>query len=120
MALGFATNGLTLGGDFSLTPAGQGPQLVPAVLEALARVQMKPASSLTEFMQQAVIPVRGISCLCFACEDSPEWARTRRLYRQKHIPLALFVHQFDDVPQAIQKTGALRLRDLLTDGKELS
>lgn len=120
MALGFTTNGITLGGDFSSTPAGQGPQQVPAVLEALARVQMKPGNALTEFMQQAVIPLRGISCLCFACEDSPEWAHMRRLCRQKHIPLTLFVHQFADAAPAIQKTGALLLEDLLTDGKELS
>ena len=116
MALGFATNGTTLGGDFSLTPTGQGPQQVPAVLEALARVQMQPEKTLAEIMQQSVIPVRGISCLCFACENSPELNRMGRQCRQKHIPLTLFVHQFDGgSPVVGQKAamGALLIEGLL-------
>jgi hypothetical protein len=93
MALGFATNGTTLGGEFSLTPTGQGPQQVPAVLEALARLQMRSSASLIEIIQQAVMPVHGISCLCFAYENAPVLEQTRLLCRQKHIPLTLFVHQ---------------------------
>ena len=117
MALGFATNGSTLGGDFSLAPTGQGPRQVPAVLEALARVEMKPGKSLTETMQQAVIPMRGISCICFAYDVSSELEHMHCLCRQKHIPLSLFVHQFHDPPQANQKIAAadaLPIEDLLT------
>jgi len=120
MALGFATNGTTLGNDFSLAPTGQGPQQVPAVLEALARVQMKPGKSLTETMQQAVIPVRGTSCICFACDVSLELEHMHCLCRQKHIPLTLFVHQFHDPSQAIDKNAAkdaLPIKDLLTAGE---
>jgi len=123
MALGFATNGTTLGYDLSLTTIGQGPQQVPAVLEALARVQMKSRTSLTEIMQQAVIPVRGISCLCFACEDSPELTRMRLLCLQKHIPLTLFVHQRDGGSQTIETNAtadALLIEDQLATGKVLS
>ena len=93
MALGFATNGTTLGGEFSLTPTGQGPQQVSVVLEALARLQMRSSASLIEIIQQAVVPVHGISCLCFAYENALELEQTRLLCRQKHIPLMLFVHQ---------------------------
>ena len=96
MALGFATNGTTAGGDFSMTPTGQGPQQVPAVLEALARVQMKPGKTLAQTMHQAVLAVRGVSCICFACENTLELNDMRRACRQKQIPLGMFVLQQHD------------------------
>ena len=86
LAIGFATNGTTIGGDFSLTPTGQGPQQVPAVLEALARVQMNPGKSLAHTMQQAVLPVRGISCICFACENTMELNHMRQAVPAKTHP----------------------------------
>ena len=96
MALGFATNGTTAGGDFSMTPTGQGPQQVPAVLEALARVQMKAGKTLAQTMHQAVLAVRGVSCICFACENTLELNDMRRACRQKQIPLGMFVLQQHD------------------------
>jgi len=122
MALGFATNGTTLGGDYTLTPTGQGPQQIPAVLEALARVQMRSGKSLTETMQQAVMPVRGTSCLCFACEESPELKQMRLLCCQKHIPLTLFVHQPDGAftgKDAQGTAGSQFIQYLLSSGEAL-
>ncbi len=116
MALGFATNGTTIGGDFSLTPTGQGPQQVASVLEALARVQMRPQKTLADTMQQAVLPTRGISCICFACENTLELNRMRWLCRQKHTPLSVFVHQFNDASPEIENETAADLalaRELL-------
>lgn len=107
MALGFATNGTTAGGDFSMMPTGQGPQQVFYVLEALARVQMKPGKTLTQTMQKAVLAVRGISCIGFACENTLELDDMHRVCRQKQIPLSMFVLQQQDAsPVAESETDA--------------
>jgi uncharacterized protein (DUF58 family) len=120
LAIGFATNGTTIGHAFWLTPAGQGPQQVPAVLEALARVQMRPAKSLADTLRQAVLPVRGISCICFASAPSTVLTRMRRACRQKHIPLSIYVHSLDD-PSLTggddDAAGMLPIQDLLTAGE---
>ena len=116
LAVGFATNGTAIGGDFSLIPTGQGPQQVPDVLEALARVQMHPVKTLAQTMQKAVLPMRGISCICFACDSSPELNRMRQACQQKKIPLAVFVHQPGDNALATEKeaiTDIPLIQDLL-------
>lgn len=119
MALGFATNGAGSGGRYALTHTIKGPQQVPVVLEALARVQMHPAKPLAAVMQQAVMPVRGISCLCFACELSPELERICRACRQRQIPLSVFVHQTGDASSTAEdppRADVSLIRDLLAPG----
>jgi hypothetical protein len=81
---------------------------------------MRSGKSLTETMQQAVMPVRGTSCLCFACEASPELKQMRLLCRQKQIPLTLFVHQLDDAlpkKEAQGTAGTQFIQDLLASGE---
>ena len=64
----------------------------------------------------AVLPVRGISCICFACDSSPELNRMRQACQQKKIPLAVFVHQPGDNALATEKeaiTDIPLIQDLL-------
>ena len=116
LAVGFATNGSAIGGDFSLIPTGQGPQQVPDILEALARVQIHPEKTLAQTLQKAVLPIRGISCICFAGTLSPELNRMRQACQQKKIPLAVFVHQPGGNAVATEKeaiSGIPLIQDLL-------
>ena len=115
--VGFATNGSTIGGNFSLIPTGQGPQQISHVLEALARVQVHADMPLSQIMYKAVLPMRGISCICFACNTSSALNHLRQVCRKKNIPLAAFVHQAGDNALASGKeaiTDIAFIKDLLT------
>jgi len=61
-ALGFLTNGLVDEGP-SILPMGRSPQQLPAILEILARLKMRPHGRLVDIMRQAPKFAWGVSCI---------------------------------------------------------
>ena len=88
-AVGFAANGILKGGYPSEIPLTRGPRQIPAILEALARMQAAPSGSVTKVIKKYLGSQRGISCVHFCYEaDSPE-TEIEKVFKSRQIPVSL-------------------------------
>jgi len=84
--MGFATNGVLIG-DFSpFLPVAGGPGQVAMILEALARVTMKPTRPLLNILSLGRHIPWGLSCLIFSYEHGEATALLESSLRYRKIP----------------------------------
>ncbi len=88
-AVGFAANGILKGGLSSAIPLGRGPRQIPAILEALARIQAAPTGPVTQAIEQFLGSPRGISCVHFCHAADSSVTEIETLFKKRHIPLSV-------------------------------
>ncbi|MBW1889422.1 MAG: DUF58 domain-containing protein [Deltaproteobacteria bacterium] len=101
-AVGFITNGITQGGEYSMVPMGRGPQQIPAILEALARLRMKPKAKLSHIMHKIPGPLRGSNCAFFSCENGAEPDEMRIFCKHRNIPITMFAWRRNPVSGTVE------------------
>jgi len=90
-AVGLMTNGIMKNnGASTVTPARSTHQL-PAILAALARLQMKQQRSMAHVIQQAPFRQRGVSCVLFSYAYEEDTAQSQHILQERHIPVTTFV-----------------------------
>jgi uncharacterized protein (DUF58 family) len=92
-SVGLITNGAMKGGGPPILPIARSPQQLPAMLEALARLQMEPARDLIDMMRLHMGLPWGISCLYFALEDDGAAQAAGEFFARRRIPVLFFVSQ---------------------------
>jgi len=90
-AVGLIANGVVEGRGGSAVPIGRHPQQLPAILELLARLSMKPAAALLDAVRAGNHLPWGISCLCFSLENGGGTVSVLDYFARRHVPAILFV-----------------------------
>jgi uncharacterized protein (DUF58 family) len=90
MAVGFVTNGAAHGGDVSAVPAGRGPRHLSAILEALARLQLRKRTGLSRIMRRSPRLGRGVHGAFFCYQNGKASQSVNRLCRKRAMPLTVF------------------------------
>ena len=101
-AVGLVTNGvLTGGGSCVLYPNRASGQL-PAILEALARLQLSQTGEFEPIMFRTLGSRRGVSCACFSYKPSRVTAGIQKYCQRHKIPLTFFVCHSDLASEPIR------------------
>jgi hypothetical protein len=87
-AVGMVTNGLMKRGGPQTLPIARSPQQFSAILEAMARIQMKSDRPLVEILQKGFRLPWGVSCLYFACRRGESSDATKAYFRHRQVPMA--------------------------------
>ena len=90
-AVGFAANGILKGGGVSAIPLARGPRQIPAILEALARIQARPEGTMTDVIKQFPGSWRGVSCVHFCYQEDASMAEVEKMYQKRHLPVSFVV-----------------------------
>ena len=87
-AVGFAANGTLKGGSSSVIPLTRAPRQIPAILEALARMQAAPTGAVTKVIMQSLGAQRGISCVHFYYDTDSSVIELEKFFKKRHIPVS--------------------------------
>jgi uncharacterized protein (DUF58 family) len=90
-ALGFAANSVLTGGRSPVIPVARGPGQLALILEALARVTIRPEGGLLEILSRVYPLPWGVTCLIFSCEPCEATTRIEASLRHRKIP-AVVLH----------------------------
>ncbi len=85
-ALGFAANSVLTGGRSPVIPVAQGPAQLARILEALARVTIRPEGGLLEILSRIYPLPWGVTCLLFSYEPCEATTRIGASLRHRKIP----------------------------------
>ena len=112
-AVALAANGGLSGGDRSSGPeAVCMPGQLSAILEMLARMQMKPAGDLEPVLRRYLGARRGFSCAYFCYQANPAAAEVRKYCSRRHVPLTIFTYRPYSSSETIQPTGNYGVRTI--------
>ena len=118
-ALGLMTNGFLEGRESSLVPIARHNQQLPAILEVLARLQMKPRLRITDALRRGINLSWGLSCVCFFYQEDRTIGIMREYFKRTKIPAVFFVnhHVFSSNADRSMMTGIIYSLDSM-DRKE--
>ncbi len=106
-AVGLMTNGIIKGGGASEVAPARNTHQLPAILEVLARLQIKQSRSMMHALQQTPFKRRGISCALFSYTYGEDTAESKRILQERSIPVSIFVcHSDSTLDSAKQQTMA--------------
>ena len=86
-AVGMVTNGLMKGGGAQILPIARSPQQFSAVLESMARVQMKSDQPLVEILRKGFRLPWGVTCLFIASRRSDSSDTLEAYFRHRQVPM---------------------------------
>ena len=89
-SVGLVTNGAVKGGRTATVPVGRSHQQLPAILELLARLQMKPERDLKDLLPHSLSRAWGISCVYFSHRED-ETVSAKEYFRRRKTPVVFFV-----------------------------
>jgi uncharacterized protein (DUF58 family) len=122
-AVGLMTNGMMKGaGTSTVIPARNAHQL-PAILEALARLQMKRHSPMAHAIRGAPFKQRAVSCLIFSYSYGKDIVESKNLLQKRRVPVTMFVSHFPLAPDADLRqslTGVHPIDDIRFQGESPS
>lgn len=95
-AVGLVANGAVDGGTSAVVPIGRHPRQLPTILEALARLDMKPTSPLLDAIRGGNHLPRGVSCLCISADGGGGTGSLLDYFAHRHVPAVLFAAHPDD------------------------
>ena len=89
-ATGLVTNAAAEGGPMTV-PIGKNPQQLPAILEVLARLKMKPKRTLAEILNCGLHLIWGATCIHFSYIEDKGLYASELFFRQRKIPVIFVV-----------------------------
>ncbi len=92
-ALGLVTNGLVEGNNVARVPVARNHQQLPAILEILARLQMKPRLRLNDAVRSGLTTGWGLSGVCFFYKKDRTLGLMDAYFKRLKIPILFFVCQ---------------------------
>jgi len=98
-ALGLIANGCLVGGGPAVVPIARNDQQMPAILELLARLQIKHDGDIIEVLGRRLASSWGASCIHFACEEDETVHSMKKYLHQRRIPAMFFVCQRPASPE---------------------
>jgi uncharacterized protein (DUF58 family) len=116
-AVGLMTNGIVAGKDHGILPAAKGSQHVSALLEILARLEMKPRQPFLETVINGVKGHRALSSVHFSYEAEASARRVETYLLQRKIPVAFVVSRTRPDPEKDRIRSTMILLDDLREGR---
>ena len=92
-ALGLIANGSVVGGGPAIVPVARNDQQMPAILELLARLQMKHDGDIIEVLRHRLTFSWGASCIHFACEEDKALHAVKKYLRRRNVSAMFFICQ---------------------------
>jgi len=92
-ALGLVTNGAIFGGGPAIVPITRNRQQLPAILEVLARLQMKSKGDLIDTLRRGLEVHWGMSCVHFSYEEDGTVLAAEQYFKHRKTPVMFFVCQ---------------------------
>jgi uncharacterized protein (DUF58 family) len=92
-ALGLIANGCLVGGGPAVIPVAKNDQQMPAILELLARLQIKQDREIQEVLGRRLTFSWGASCIYFSYEEDETVHSLKKYLHQRRIPALFFVCQ---------------------------
>jgi hypothetical protein len=92
-ALGLVTNGAVAGGDPAIVPIARNRQQLPAILEVLARLQMKSTGDVIDTLRRGLEVHWGMSCLHFSHQEDGTVLAAEQYFKHRKTPVMFFVCQ---------------------------
>ncbi len=92
-SVGLVANGTLKGGGTALVPIARNHQQLPAILELLARLQMKPDRNLKDLLHHKLTLAWGISCVYFSHKEDETILSAKEYFTQRKTPVVFFVCQ---------------------------
>jgi uncharacterized protein (DUF58 family) len=89
-AVGLVTNGMLTGGGSSVVAIARSHRQLPAILEVLARLEMKPRMGLVEMMRSGLNLTWGVSGACFSYDDGAI-AAAEQYFSNRKTPVVFFL-----------------------------
>ncbi len=90
-SVGLVANGIVKGGGPAIVPVARNDQQLPAILELLARLQMKPDRDLKDLLHHKLALTWGISCVYFSHKDDEAVLSAKEYFTQRKTPVVFFV-----------------------------
>ncbi len=122
-AVGLMTNGIMEGSGVSMVSPARSTRQLPAILEALARLQMKQHRPMTHTIRQASFRQRGVSCVLFSYAYGQDTAESKHILQERRIPVITFVshcHVAADSVEQQTMTGVHPIDDIRLQRENLS
>ena len=92
-ALGLIANGCLVGGGPAIVPIARNDQQMPAILELLARLQMKHNGDIIDVLRHRLTFSWGASCVHFAYKEDETVHSVKKYLKRHRIPAMFFVCQ---------------------------
>jgi len=92
-AVGLLTNGAVVGDGPAVVPVAKRCSQLPAILEVLARLQMKPRGEAIGTLRRGLEGCWGMSCVYFSYGEGEAVAILREYFRHRKTPVTFFVWQ---------------------------
>jgi uncharacterized protein (DUF58 family) len=89
-AVGLVTNGVLVGERPQILPVSRSPQQIGAILEALARLDMRTGADLLDTLHHQLQVPWGITCLYFSYEKDDLARRAKEYFQRSRVPTAFF------------------------------
>jgi uncharacterized protein (DUF58 family) len=91
VAVGVATNGSLAGEGVASLPVARTDTQSPAILELLARLQMKPRGEILDVLRSGLSLSWGVSCLYFSHHEDESVQSAREYFKRRKTPVMFLV-----------------------------
>ena len=118
-AVGMVTNGELQGGGTAVLPIGRGPRQIPKILEALARLQMKPTAKLGDILRNGLHLPWGSTGFNLSYDMGESCQNIYAFFNHRRAPIVSVVCQSDGLAvhgHKPQVGEVLTLEDVWVDG----
>lgn len=117
-AVGLVTNGAIVEGGPTILPVSRNPQQLAAILEVLARLQMRSTGDLMGILRQGLPLSWGMSCVHFSCEEDVTTLAANEYFTRRKIPIVFFVSRVHGENGDTLRDKVHRLDDICVQGVE--
>jgi uncharacterized protein (DUF58 family) len=106
-AVGWISNGVAAGGILSSVSIARNSRQLSALLEGMARVQLKSQGPLIEIMRRTAILNWGVSCVHFSYEEDDSLRLVQQYFRRCKVPATCCVFRSSEGGENVRRTDDL-------------
>ena len=117
-AVGLVTNGANVHGGSAILPVSRNPQQLAAILEILARLELRTTGDLMDVLRQGLELSWGMSCVHFSYEDDVTALAANEFFTRRKIPIVFFVSRVQGENGDTLGEKVHRLDDIAVQGIE--
>lgn len=119
IAIGFATNGNIFGGGPRIIPITRNPHQMAAILETLARVEIRTTGSVTDILSKGYMIPRGVGSIYFTRNRSNHTQVADAYMKHRNIPIQFFLVRNSsgiETVDVMHEENNVYLEDILVPG----
>ncbi len=90
-SIGLVANGTVKGRGSAIVPVARNDQQLPALLEVLARLEMRPAGDLKDLLRAGLALAWGVSCVYFCHAEDEALSLAKAYFSRRQTPVVFVV-----------------------------